>query len=139
MYYKRTINNNLTQQLNLGELIKILKSFEFLDEVEKTEQVVFDFGYFSPTSLCSWRGAYEELAIDYDDVDYEKIINLKQFIELLENAVGKSFEGWKGGMFTMHEDTPLWVSKPHQACDTAVVGVTYAGYKYIINTAYCEY
>ncbi len=89
-------------QLTLGELIIKLETIP-----DKTKSVVYDFGEFVPTEIDSWRGIYAELALDYDKKEPKTI---EQILNLLKNAVGKTFEGYKGGDFRMGRNTPIWVA-----------------------------
>lgn len=119
-------------QINLGQLIELVKICDREDA-----EVVFDFGYFHPTSLDSWRGAYYELALDYTEKGTAMTRNY--FLKLLNEAIGKEYSGYKGGEFTMSEETPVWVSNYGQSANTAVVGVKNGGYQIIIQTAHCEF
>jgi hypothetical protein len=60
-----------------------------------------------PTKIRSWRGSYNELAIDYGMDDRYTLL---QFIEELKGSIGKTYEGYKGGDFTMGKITPIWVA-----------------------------
>jgi hypothetical protein len=121
-------------QLTLGMLISKITA------CEKNETVAFDFGYMCPTRLDSWRGAYDELALNYVSYTNEDVeIKRDDFLVLLKSAIGKTFHGYKGGEFVMNEDTPIWVANDGEACDTAVVGVLDLGWKIIIQTSYMEY
>lgn len=62
-----------------------------------------------------------------------------QFLEMLKEAVGKTYEGYKGGDFEMTEDTPMWVANYRYADNTGVMGVIDKGYAIVLVTGYCEY
>ena len=51
-----------SEQIALGELIKLVEE----EPKEDDCTVTFDFGYFYPCGLMSWRGIYAELAIGYE-------------------------------------------------------------------------
>lgn len=54
----------------------------------------------------SYRGYYEDLAFEPSD-------GFRKASDLLADclsALGKTFEGWKGGDFLMKEDTPVWIA-----------------------------
>ncbi len=125
-------------QLSLGELIERLEAIETEDDCS----VRFDFGYFRPSELMSWRGVYAELAVGFTDKGDYKDPQLSKFITELKGAIGKTYTGYKGGDFFMSKSTPVWVANYGESGNTAVVGVTPVGrdkaYKVIINTAYCE-
>ncbi len=138
-------------QLSLGQLIELLEKFlpnnEMVREKYKEDITVrFDFEYAIPTGLSSWRGSYNELAIEFDFVGYEhfgeerpKDMTLVGFIDLLKSAMGKEFTGWKGGEFVMHENTPLWVANPGNSGETGIIGVLNNEYEIILITDRCEF
>jgi len=68
-----------------------------------------DYGISS--GIESWRGVYDELALDVAS-DYDKNIKpliLNEFILMLEECNGETYDGYKGGEFTMNLDTKVWV------------------------------
>lgn len=111
-------------QMTLGEFIKALQ------RQDPEEQVKFDFVHFGPTTLDSYRGYYEQLALGYESgdsryrrveqYDYPKV---KDLLAHCQQAVGKVFTGWKGGDYTMSERTPLWVANAGETGSTAIVNV----------------
>lgn len=119
-------------QLTLGELILKLKALNKPDE-----DVCFDFERATPTCLSSWRGSYCELAIRFDFESNPHTV--AKFIDLLEEAVGKTYTGYKGGDFVMGKRTPVWVANYGHSGNTAVVDVLDTRYRIIIKTEYCEY
>jgi hypothetical protein len=124
-------------QMTLGRLIKATESIDKLTASGEEKTVHFDFACFFPCGISSWRGAYDELALEY--CSSGNAITISEFIQLLKGAVGKTFLGWKGGEYVMTEDTPIWVSNPGEACDTAVLGVKDIGWRIVIETGYREY
>lgn len=115
------------KQLTLGELIKSLS------RCDKERTVKFDFCYFYPSGTHSYRGYYEQLAIGYSDEATAPEVG--DFLEELKGAVGQDYYGYKGGVYTMTENTPVWVDRPRNASGTGVVGVRDNGYQVIIETA----
>lgn len=136
-------------QKNLGEIIKEIESapltYEDYEGKEQTKSICFDFEAV-PVGLCSWRGAYEELAILFDTTGYNGTLkdgdkmDAEQFLKTLKDANGKTFEGWKGGDYKMDEYTPVWVvNHPGNNSSNVVVKITHTDYSVILHTAYCEY
>lgn len=94
-----------------------------------------------PTSLSSYRGFYDQLAIERDAFGFERTelsgrgksfgdytpghsaVHIRtnptvgDLVKALNLAVGEEFEGFKGGQFRMDEDTILWVSQ-YGDCDS---------------------
>jgi len=136
-----------SDQLSLGEIIlKLEKIIETHPNRNYKEiSVKYDFGECYPTSLDSWRGSYVELALNYCDVGHHstvpnpKMLNVLEFIEMLKDAIGKTFEGYKGGDFLMEENTPVWVSNYGYASFSAVIDIKDEDCEIIIITAYTEY
>jgi hypothetical protein len=108
--------------ISLGKLIKLL-------ELEKQDNhVQFDFGGFEPTSLASYRGYYEQLALGFQEATWDdKSPTVKSVLQELKNAIGKTYEGYKGGDYKMSEDTHLWVANYGEANSTAIVGLAIVG------------
>lgn len=53
----------------------------------------------------SYRGYYAELAFEP-----ARNVTVAQMFGAASDALGATFEGWKGGDFTMTEDTPCWLA-----------------------------
>lgn len=122
-----------SDQLSLGQIIDKLAGIP-AREGKDEQRVVFDFEYAAPTGLQSWRGAYSELALTFDfEVDE---MTLSAFTEMLRSAVGKTYEGYKGGGFTMTRKTPVWVANYGNSGSTAVIGVYDDGWQVVIQTGY---
>jgi len=95
------LRENMSEQLTIRELGKLL------DKRSDDDYVRFDFGGFSPIDVDSYRGYYKDLAIEYgQDCD----ITVRDFHKMLMLSIGETYDGYKGGKFTMEKDTPLWVA-----------------------------
>lgn len=132
-----------SDQLTLGEMI--LK-MEAICEKKKEDQptVVFDFEYAFPVGIGSWRGAYVELALSFDLNGHgresdKNPMKAEEFLKLLRDTVGKTFEGYKGGDFTMTKHTPVWVANNGNVGNTAVIEIIDHDYEIIIMTGYRNY
>jgi len=83
--------------LTLGELLDHLEKLEC-----KEEKLI--------PSLCnphSYRGYYTDLAFALSD----NPLSIDDTICLLKNCLGKTFDGYKGGSYTMNRDAPLWCAE----------------------------
>ena len=69
--------------------------------------VVFDTG-LSPSGFESWRGRYNELTLIPDG---RNTVRVAELLADARNAVGRTFQGNKGGDFTMAEYTPVWADQ----------------------------
>jgi hypothetical protein len=131
-----------SNQLTLGDLIDLLEPINALqkDRIETNQQeatVCYDFEYLFPTSIDSWRGSYAELALNWSAS--ENRMKVSEFISMLNDAVGKTFEGYKGGEYLMSRDTPIWVANEGNSGNTGVIGVLNQGYQVILLTSYTEF
>jgi hypothetical protein len=133
-------------QLTLGELLALLKDIPTKWSTSQDDVTIeFDFGSAYPTDFSSWRGSYDEIAINYGLSGYDNNAdpfahkNLADFVKELEETIGKTFEGWKGGVFTMSADTTVWVANDGNVGNTGVVGIRNNSYSVTLQTWYCEY
>lgn len=122
-----------SHQMTIGKLIEALTMIK--QEVPDAE-VYFDFCGFFPTGIDSWRGIYEELALNYKKDGEPMSIN--NFLAMLKQAIGQTFTGYKGGEYTMHADTPLWVANGSEVGNTAVVGAIDDGVNVYLLTTFVE-
>ena len=136
---------NDSPQLSLGEFIAELEKCDLEYNEKESKGICFDFGSAVPTSLDSWRGSYSELALGYKLSGYDNTQEhfadktSTELLSHLKETIGKEFTGWKGGEFTMNENTPVWVANSGNSGNTAVVGVLDADWQIVIITAYCEF
>jgi hypothetical protein len=102
--------------LSLGQLAAALQAFPAKCGVYIDGPV--DLG---PTKLSSYRGYYEDLAIE---CECGAGMNLEGFLAQLALALGgQVFEGYKGGDFVMHDGSAVWVSNWGDCSRSRVVGV----------------
>lgn len=80
--------------MTLGELIERL-------EQAPRDQVV-PLGFNNPHS---YRGYYEDLAFEPAEN-----VTVGEMLDAARSALGKTFEGYKGGDYTMHEYTDVWLA-----------------------------
>ena len=111
--------------MNLGQLIIQLKA------QKQNVMVEYDFCDFCPSGLHSWRGIYAELALGYAS---KENISVAELLKLCEDAVGKTFEGYKGGEFVMSENTEVHVDNYGRYSCTSITRVTSSDYACIIHT-----
>lgn len=81
--------------MNLGQLIDM---FSVMPDKNRVVQK----GFNNPHS---WRGVYAELAFEP-----ASNVTVAAMLKDAESAVSTTFEGWKGGDFTMHRDTEIHIS-----------------------------
>ena len=95
--------------------------------------VTFDYlpgKYVNSFQFHSYRGWYHHLAIGtVDEVTY-----VKRFQEELEFALNWYFEGYRGGLYYMYPETPVWVAEEGESKCRAIVGLEVKNDLVIINT-----
>ena len=81
--------------MTLGELIKFLKS--------KDRKKIVPLGFDNPHS---YRGYYEELA-------FEPALNIsvEEMLDCAKEALGNTYEGYKGGIYKMGNSTDVWLAE----------------------------
>lgn len=118
---RRELTMSAFETATLGSVIDALRA------ADAKAQVLFDFCGCGPTKVASYRGWYDHLAIGWADEFDGDWPSAAAVADLLENAVGRTYEGYKGGLYTMIRDTPLWVDKWGDFTGTGIVGVEYLG------------
>ena len=126
-----------SDQLTLGELILKLEPIVKNQKEGEEATVRYDFEYLFPTSIDSWRGSYDELALNFETQGEE--MKVSEFLKMLKNCIGKTFTGYKGGDFTMHKGTPIWVANYSHSGNTAVIDVVDNEYVVLLITGYREF
>lgn len=94
-------------QITLGELRKSLK---YLPPSKKIEYL---------HSPHSYRGYYDELAFECSSF---KQTTVKNTLKMLDECIGATFEGYKGGKFKMENDTYINVAT-YGMCGRKIVGI----------------
>jgi len=126
-----------SDQLTLGELILKLEPIVKNQKEGEEATVRYDFEYLFPTTIDSWRGSYDELALNFETQGEE--MKVSEFLKMLKECIGKTFTGYKGGDFTMHKGTPIWVANYSHSGNTAVIDVVDNGYVVLLITGYREF
>lgn len=121
-------------QLTLGQFIFLLS------RIPEDRKIRYDFCRFQPTTLDSYRGFYDHLAIGFNESQFdENDMTAGALLKQCRDAYGKTFQGYKGGDYVMTESTPMWVAQYGECHSTAIVGVTDYEWIAIIETAYINF
>lgn len=104
---QRSEEMKTSDQLMVGELILKLQAVS-----DKSKKVRFDFcdeqqQFYAPNGAESYRGRYSELALTYDT---SPIYPCEKLLSGFEKVIGMTFQGYKGGSYTMGKNTPVWVA-----------------------------
>lgn len=117
-----TADERKKYHLTLGQLI------EFLKDKNPDAEVRYDIGGY-PDTAHSYRGYYSDLAFGIS----ERPITAAALLREAKQAIGEEFEGYKGGMYRMDADTPLWRGD-YGNCGPAIVGVRQDGEAIVLIT-----
>lgn len=93
------------EQMTLGKLISKLEEMNPEDRIICSTDTSMKF-----TGFDSYRGYYNDLAISYETNGNGAFDTVKDFLSAAKECLGKTFYGYKGGEFVMHENTPLWIA-----------------------------
>lgn len=124
--------------MRLGELIRQLKA------CDPEKPIRYSFWRFVPTRPRSYRGSYDQLALGWEKPDDggkeygEKWPKVRELLAWCEHALGKTYEGYKGGWYPMTERTMVWMANWGECHDTGIVAVRDAGIEVVIDTGYAE-
>lgn len=121
-----------TEPLTIGDFIAKL------EQQRQTNRVTFDLGGLEPTTFDSYRGFYDQLALGFDFNHNGSKITVEELIKKSKDAQYNTFEGYKGGYYTMSPDTYLWVDNYGCYNSTAIVDVTGNDYQTVIVTAWID-
>lgn len=72
------------------------------------------------SDVFSYRGYYEDLCLGIED-EYSPCITVEELLKKIKSA--KKVTGYKGGTFTINQDTVVWVDKHGDAVGNAVTNV----------------
>ena len=90
-----------SDQLTLSELILKLEPIVKNQKDGEEATVRYDFEYLFPTSIDSWRGSYNELALNFETQGEE--MKVSEFLNMLKECIGKTFTGYmKVGFHALH-------------------------------------
>lgn len=80
-------------------------------EAEDPDRVL-PIGFNNPHSF---RGDYAQLA-------FEPALNIKvgEMLDAARSALGTTYQGWKGGDFTMHGSTECWIAEEGRGSDNQI-------------------
>lgn len=113
------------KQMTAGELLSLMK------RKDQSLDVVFDFVFFRPKGIHSYRGYYEDLAIGYQNCAETTVGDM---VAMLDGVIGQTLYGYKGGEYYMDTDTVLWVANHNESGGTAIVDVVDDEYRIILKT-----
>lgn len=99
-------------QMTLGRLIDLL-THHLVTDSQGTE--VTGFG-----KEMSYRGYYSDLAFEPSG----EVMTAVDLLGVCQDAMGKCYQGYKGGDFYMIANTPLWISPYGYSTGDRLMGLT---------------
>lgn len=105
--YFKQIQEELRQKRR-SEYYTLGMLIEELSKLNPKATVYIEPFHLIPQGFYSYRGYYEDLAIEYSSEGEECTVAV--LLKWANSALGRMFAGYKGGSFLMEVDTPIWVS-----------------------------
>lgn len=130
-----------SKQLSLGQLISKLENLISEKNKDYTKvRVVFDFEHFYPTKFDSWRGSYDELALNFVNFSSDKpTLSVIEFLNMCKDVIRKVFTGYKGGEYMMDETTPIWVANYGNSGNTALIDILDNDHEIVLITCWMKF
>lgn len=125
----------MPEPMTLGALRDALAAFK------RDARVRFAAFCLVPTRLDSWRGIYAEPALGWKDGDVNPAPTVGALLDDIDRALaGREFTGWKGGEYSYHRGSPVWIANSGDSGQTALVAVDqpYGGAVWL-HVAECNY
>jgi len=96
-------------QLTIGQIIKKCQGLPNLPIrisciKNNDKNLSSDYSGMCPYDTDSYRGYYDELSLNPIDPNREEI-DLNCFVRMMEDSLGRTYYGYRGGEYYMHEDT----------------------------------
>jgi hypothetical protein len=120
-------------ELSIFGTTKLKSLIETLERAPQDADIEFDFCNLVPTSVASYRGYYDHLAIGWTG-EHERP-KASMILATLKDANGKTFEGYKGGSYRMGPNTPVWVCNYGHTSGTGIISIEYTDSLVVMNTA----
>lgn len=95
------------RHMSLGEII------ERLQREDPSKRVRLGFRY-----PHSYRGYYHDIAFEW-----HRSVTVGEMLADAESAMGATFQGWKGGDYTMKEFTSAWLVREEGECGESIGAV----------------
>ena len=90
-------------------LCTLSRLIDLLEPRPKLGTVQFDFSGLSPGDFHSWRMDYSQLCLDSSG---GWPVQTGDLLSKARKAIGRTFEGWKGGDYTMGPESTIVIAEP---------------------------
>ena len=111
--------------ITLGDLVSAL------EKADPDAWVIYDTTEESaPSAPQSYRGYYCDLSFPPSSTP----IKVRELLNEARDAIGSTFEGYKGGDYRMSSDTPLWASPYGSANGVGIMDVKTIGGRVVLIT-----
>lgn len=103
--------------------VRLAHFIDLLKAVPEELPIKYDTGEF-PGPPDSYRGYYSDLALAIEPTENEEAPTVKHLLGWMQEALGKTYQGYKGGDFVMDAQTPLWASNYGECNGTMITGIS---------------
>lgn len=114
--------------MTLGELIINLQKHP------RNLPVMFEFDNFCPEAFRSYLREPSHLALGYQSCMTEDRPKVAELLELAEDAMCRTFDGYSGDCYEMHGLTPIWIAQWGGCTDTGLKKVKRYGDTIFLRT-----
>lgn len=121
------IENGDIRPLDFGDIIQKLKAI--VAKGGEGSYITFDWGCAWPIGFNSYRGDYAQICMEYGG-EHRHHQTVKGLLEKMQELLGTTLEGWKGGDYTVDGSKEVYVCCAGCISKTRVVDVLWDGDKY---------
>lgn len=118
---KKLARRIATGQLTIQQIIDKCESLPDLPVIIASDSILKYSGKY-PDGTDSYRGYYNELAIDIGD----KVITLSSFLSEIKASLHHCYSGYKGGDYYMSKDTFVWLAEYGELSRIIIIDVRLA-------------
>lgn len=117
----QSVDNQVDNMCNENNMLSLGILLEKIKQCDSDKPVKFK-GYRDgsfPNEYDSYRGYYRLIAIEPG----KELVKVSEFVEMTKDSIGNTYTGYKGGEYTMNQNTPVWVSDWGTASGMGITGV----------------
>ena len=124
------------KQMSISEFMETIR--KICDEGKGHYRAVLEHTKMIRSTLQCGRVQQDTCPYTHFDPEEGKPCLISDLLERAESAQHETFEGWKGGEYTMSPETPLWADDAGESDGMAITGLKKEGDRYIITTVKIE-
>ena len=101
---QRRLQREMSGHLTIAQIIEKCEALPNLEI--KISSDIEKYNGMSPVDTDSYRGSYDELAIDFD----RGVVMLSDFLKEMNSSLRRIYHGYRGGEYGMYRNTFVWVA-----------------------------